>query len=75
MQTKFWYVYKRCGGAPFYRHYYYDQAVREAQRLVDQLGGEYEVLECRAIVKTAPKYVVETLLDAAAIADEQDPPF
>ena len=61
MQTKSWYVYKRYGGAPNYRHTSYELAVTEAQRLVDQLGGEYEILEAVAIVKAAPRYVVENL--------------
>ena len=34
MTEKFWYVYKRWGGAPSYKHASYDEAVREAERLV-----------------------------------------
>ena len=61
MTEKFWYVYKRWGGAPSYKHASYDEAVREAGRLVDDVGGEYEILEGVAIVKPAPKCVVEPL--------------
>jgi hypothetical protein len=72
MQTKYWYVYKRYGGAPNYRHTSYELAVTEAQRLVDQLGGEYEILEAVAIVKAAPRYVVENLnqLPSVRLMDE-----
>ena len=60
MTAKFWYVYKRWGGAPSYKHASYDEAVREAERLVDDVGGEYEILEGVAVVRAAPKYVVES---------------
>lgn len=73
MQTKFWYVFKRFGGAPSYKHPTYNSAVEEAQRLVDELGGEYEVLECRSVVKAAPKWIVEPLYDVGLISKEQDP--
>jgi hypothetical protein len=75
MKTKYWYVYKLWGGPPNYKHlsYSYDKAVQEAKRLVDTVGGEYEILEAVAVVKAAPKYVVETLLNAVHIMDEQDP--
>lgn len=55
----FWYVYKVFGGAPSHRHYSYEAAEKEAQRLIDTIGGEYEILECVATIKPAPKYVVE----------------
>jgi hypothetical protein len=73
MQTKFWYVFKRGGGAPSYRHPTYNSAVEEAQRLVDDLGGEYEILECQSIVKAAPRWIVEPTQDAGLISKEQDP--
>ena len=74
MQTKYWYVYKRYGGAPNYRHTSYELAVTEAQRLVDQLGGEYEILEAVAIVKAAPRYVVENRnqLPSVRLMDEDE---
>jgi predicted ATP-grasp superfamily ATP-dependent carboligase len=59
--TNFYYVYKVGGGRPTFHHPTFEQAVSEAQRLVDSVGGEYEILEARAIVKAAPKYVIETL--------------
>lgn len=62
---KFWYVYQRFGGAPYYKHLSYTSAVTEAQRLIDTVGGEYEILEGLAIVKAAPRYVVETLYEQA----------
>jgi hypothetical protein len=68
----YWYVYRRYGGAPSFRHTSYNEAVQEAQRLVDQLGGEYEILQAVAIVKAAPKYVVEPLLKAVRIMDDDD---
>ena len=73
MQTKFWYVFKRWGGAPSYKHPSYNSAVEEAQRLVEDLGGEYEILECQSIVKAAPKWIVEPLYDVGLISKEQDP--
>ena len=73
MKTKYWYVYKLWGGPPNYKHLSYDDAVREAQRLVDTVGGEYEILEADSVVRAAPKYVVETLLNSVQIMDEQDP--
>ena len=74
MTEKFWYVYKRWGGAPSYKHASYDEAVREAERLVDDVGGEYEILEGVAVVRAAPKYVVEKLsATSGSIAYEQDP--
>ena len=75
MQTTWWYVFKRWGGPPSYRHPSYELAVIEAQRLIDQLGGEYEILEAKAVVKPAPKYVVEPLLNQSQIMDEQDPDY
>ena len=53
------YVSKIGGGKPTFRHNSFDEAVREAQRLIDNLGGEYEILEVRAVVKAAPKYIVQ----------------
>ena len=59
--TNFFYVYKIGGQRPTFKHPTFNQAVTEAQRLVDTIGGEYEILEAKAIVKAAPKYVVEML--------------
>jgi predicted ATP-grasp superfamily ATP-dependent carboligase len=74
MTTKYWYVYKLWGGPPNYKHPSYDEAVQEAKRLVDTVGGEYEILEAVAIVKAAPKYVVERLtISTGALNREQDP--
>lgn len=79
--TNFYYVYKVGGGKPTFHHSTFQQAVEEAQRLVDSVGGEYEILEARAIVKDAPKYVIEALNPSIwdsdgqlrAIRLEQDP--
>jgi hypothetical protein len=73
MQTTFWYVYKRGGGPPRYEHTSYNNAVDEAERLVETIGGEYEILEAKAVVKAAPRYVIESLVPAVQIMDEQDP--
>lgn len=80
MQTKYWYVYKRLGGPPIYRHTSYDNAVQEAQRLVNRVGGEFEILEARSIVKAAPRWIVETLYDAGEVSraingDDSNIPF
>ena len=72
MQTTFWYVYKREGGPPRYEHTSYTSAVDEAERLVETVGGEYEILEAKAIVKAAPRYVVESLVPAVRIMDPDD---
>ncbi len=61
MQTKYWYVQKRNGGWPSYKHNSYYEALREAQRLVTSVGGEFEIFEAVAVVREAPKYVVESL--------------
>ena len=62
MTTKFWYVYKRNGQwPPSYKHTSYDSALQEAQRLVGIVGGEFEIFEAVAVVREAPKYVVESL--------------
>lgn len=58
--TSYFYVSGIGGGKPSFKHNSFDEAVREAQRLIDTVGGEYEILEVRAIVKAAPKYVVES---------------
>lgn len=55
---KYWYVYKRWGGPPSFKHPDYNSAVREAERLVDAHGGEYEILESVALVSSAPKYLI-----------------
>ena len=73
MQTKFWYVFRRWGGDPSYKHPSYNSAVEEAQRLIDEVGGEYEIFECRSIVKKAPRWIVEPTYDSVVIAQEQDP--
>jgi hypothetical protein len=57
----YWYVYKKFGGSPHFKHPSFDSAVAEAKRLVDTVGGEYEILEATAVVRAAPKHVVETL--------------
>lgn len=54
-----WYVFRKRGGPPSYQHPSYESAVEEAKRLVDTFGGEYEILELKSVVKTAPKHVVE----------------
>lgn len=63
MEATFWYVYRTDGGRPRYRHTSYESALREAQRLVQCIHGEFVVLKAEAIVKPAPKFVVETLGD------------
>jgi hypothetical protein len=73
LTTTHWYVYKRGGGTPFYRHLSYESAVLEAKRLVDAVGGEFEILEAKALVKEAPKYVVEEFRNSVQLMDE--PPF
>jgi hypothetical protein len=57
--TSYFYVSRIGGGKPSFKHNSFDEAVREAQRLIDTIGGEYEILEARAVVKAAPKYVVD----------------
>lgn len=69
--TNFFYVYKVGGGRPTFHHTTFEQAVAEAQRLVDSVGGEYEILEARAIVKAAPKYVIEVLNPSIWASDGQ----
>jgi hypothetical protein len=59
MQT-YWYVYKTYGGPPKHRHNFYEDAIEEAKRLVDTVGGEYEILQAVSVVKAAPKYVVDS---------------
>lgn len=54
-----WYLFRKHGGAPSYRHPSYESAVEEAKRLVDTESGEYEILELKSVVKAAPKHVVE----------------
>lgn len=54
-----WYVFKKFGGAPSFRHPSYESAVTEAQRLIDMVGGEYEILKLESVVRPAPKHVVE----------------
>lgn len=58
MET-FYYVYKVGGGRPTYKHETYELALREAQRLIDSVGGEFYILKAEALVKAAPKYVVQ----------------
>ena len=74
MQT-YWYVYKRWGRAPSFKHPSYEDAVREAQRLIDTVGGEYEILQAVSVVKAAPKYVVDScrpIVPPAPIITEDD---
>jgi len=79
MQLPYWYVYKRGGGAPRFQHTSYDEALREAKRLIDRIGGEYEILEVQAVVKPAPMYVIETPTNTSLVligdGDEDDIPF
>lgn len=56
---KYWYVYKRYGNAPSYKHFSEQSAVDEAVRLLNLYGGEYEILEAKSFVKAAPTYIVE----------------
>ena len=74
MQT-YWYVYKKGGGSPQHKHLSYDDAVDEAKRLVDRVGGEYEILQAVSVVKAAPKYVVDScrpIVPPAPIITEDD---
>lgn len=81
--TNFYYVYKVGGGRPTFKHPTFQQAVAEAQRLVDTVGGEYEILDAKAIVKAAPRYVIEELSPSPWVpyqysqvgAPNFDPPF
>lgn len=67
--NKYWYVYKVGGGAPYYRHYSKDGALEEAKRLVDAVGGVFEVLEIVALVQPAPKHYVYTFDDFSPVSD------
>jgi hypothetical protein len=76
--TNFYYVYKVGGGRPTFKHPTFQQAVAEAQRLVDTVGGEYEILDAKAVVKAAPKYVIEELSPSPWTPyqrGENDPPY
>ena len=75
MQTKYWYVFRRCwGNAPTFRHPSYDSAVREAQRLIEEgIDGEYEILEAVALVKEPPKFIVEKFVLGAPINCDPQP--
>jgi hypothetical protein len=81
--TSYFYVSRIGGGKPSFKHTSFDEAVREAQRLIDTIGGEYEILEARAVVKAAPKYVVRnfrriefpTIMDAPYSHDDETCPF
>lgn len=69
--STYWYVFKRYGDPPHFRHYSYNSAENEARRLLESHGGAYEILKVEAVVKEAPKYVVEKPSD-----DNGDPiPF
>lgn len=73
-----WYVFKTHGGAPSYRHPSYESAVEEAKRLVDRIGGEYEILELKSLVKAAPKHVVVPTAGSTrwvAVNDNDGVPF
>ena len=74
MPLPYWYVYKRGGGSPRFRHTSSDEAIREAKRLIDTIGGEYEILEVIAVIKPAPRYVIETSTNAppVRVMDEDD---
>jgi hypothetical protein len=63
--TSYFYVSKIGGGKPSFKHLSFDEAVREAERLIDTVGGEYEILEARAVVKPAPKYIVQDFQQSA----------
>jgi len=74
MQTKYWYVFRRWGNAPTFRHPSYDSAVREAQRLIEErIEGEYEILEAVALVKEPPKFIVEKFVLGAPINCDPQP--
>ena len=74
MQTKYWYVFRRWGSAPTFRHPSYDSAVREAQRLIEErIEGEYEILEAVALVKEPPKFIVEKFVLGAPINCDPQP--
>lgn len=76
MQTKYWYVYRRWGNAPSFRHPSYEDALTEAKRLLDQgISGEYEILEAVALVKGPPKYVVEVFEITSKQPEYYDIPF
>lgn len=73
-----WYVFRKHGGAPSYRHPSYESAVEEAKRLIDTIGGEYEILELKSVVKASPKYVVEAATGPTrwlAIRNDDGVPF
>lgn len=59
-----WYVFKKFGGAPSYKHASYESAVEEAKRLVDAIGGEYEILRLESVVKPSAKYTIEMTTNA-----------
>jgi hypothetical protein len=59
--TGYFYVSKIGGGRPTYKHLSFEAAIKEAERLIDTIGGEYEILQARAVVRAAPKYVVTDL--------------
>ena len=59
--TTYFYVSKIGGGKPTYRHLSFESAMTEAERLIDTVGGEYEILQARAVVRAASKYVVTDL--------------
>jgi len=75
----YWYVYRRGGGVPHHKHLSYEDAVREAQRLIDKVGGEYEILQAVSLVKAAPKYVVDSCRPVVPpvlmIPDDENIPF
>ena len=74
MQTKYWYVFRRWGNAPTFRHPSYDSAVREAQRLIEEgIDGEYEILEAVALVREPPKFIVEKFVLGAPINCDPQP--
>jgi hypothetical protein len=74
MQT-YWYVYKRWGGPPRHQHLSYEDAVREAQRLIDTVGGEFEILQAVSVVKAAPKYVIEAYSPISVVAAALSTPY
>ena len=74
--SKYWYVYKRFGGPPIFQHASYLGAVEEAKRLVDTVGGEFEILEAVSVVKAAPKHFIEILrINAYTTTDPDNIPF
>ena len=59
--TSYFYVSKIGGGKPSYQHPSFECALAEAKRLIDTIGGKYEILEARVVIEATPKYLVNDL--------------